>query len=94
MGQMLSVPTNWFIVSWKLALPSFAPVPAVLVTAYLNIALLEKYEHSVQAPLQEASAFASENVDAIKVCTQAGFDQFITEKRSSRPLLHWAGRAL
>ncbi|KAF8756598.1 ABC transporter transmembrane region [Rhizoctonia solani] len=55
------------VLSWKLALPSFAPVPAILVTAYFNIALLEKYEQTLHKPLEDASAFASENVDAIKV---------------------------
>ncbi|KAL5638199.1 hypothetical protein ACGC1H_005039 [Rhizoctonia solani] len=67
------------VLSWKLALPSFAPVPAILVTAYFNIALLEKYEHSVQKPLEDASAFASENVDAIKTVAALGRESLVME---------------
>lgn len=55
------------LVSWKLALPCLAPVPFLLAAAYYNIVYLERYEHDVQKPLEEASAFASEHVDAIKV---------------------------
>jgi hypothetical protein len=44
-----------------------SPVPFVIAAAYYNIIFIEKYERQVQKPLEEASAFASENVDAIKV---------------------------
>ncbi|ELU39147.1 leptomycin B resistance protein pmd1 [Rhizoctonia solani AG-1 IA] len=67
------------IVSWKLALPSFAPVPAILVTAYFNIALLEKYEQTLHKPLEDASAFASENVDAIKTVAALGRESLVME---------------
>ncbi|CEL59122.1 hypothetical protein RSOLAG1IB_12255 [Rhizoctonia solani AG-1 IB] len=67
------------VLSWKLALPSFAPVPAILVTAYFNIALLEKYEHTLQKPLEDASAFASENVDAIKTVAALGRENLVME---------------
>ncbi|KAJ1305894.1 hypothetical protein OPQ81_010614 [Rhizoctonia solani] len=67
------------VLSWKLALPSFAPVPAILVTAYFNIALLERYERSVQKPLEDASAFASENVDAIKTVAALGRESLVME---------------
>ncbi|CAE6445399.1 unnamed protein product [Rhizoctonia solani] len=67
------------VLSWKLALPGFAPVPAILVTAYFNIVLLEKYEHSVQKPLEDASAFASENVDAIKTVAALGRESLVME---------------
>ncbi|KAG8712504.1 hypothetical protein FRC11_015002 [Ceratobasidium sp. 423] len=67
------------VLSWKLALPSFAPVPAILVTAYFNIALLEKYEYSVQKPLEDASSFASENVDAIKTVAALGRESLVME---------------
>ncbi|CAE6421110.1 unnamed protein product, partial [Rhizoctonia solani] len=67
------------VLSWKLALPSFAPVPAILVTAYFNIALLEKYERSIQKPLEDASAFASENVDAIKTVAALGRESLVME---------------
>ncbi|CAE6449842.1 unnamed protein product [Rhizoctonia solani] len=75
------------VLSWKLALPSFAPVPAILVTAYFNIALLEKYEHTLQKPLEDASAFASENVDAIKTVAALGREGLVMEyfdKRSAQ----------
>jgi hypothetical protein len=60
------------VVSWKLALPGFSLIPLIIVAAYFNILFLEKYEHGVQKPLEDASAFASENVDAIKVCAILG----------------------
>ncbi|QRW25216.1 ABC transporter transmembrane region [Rhizoctonia solani] len=65
--------------SWRLALPSFAPVPAILVTAYFNIALLEKYEQTLHKPLEDASAFASENVDAIKTVAALGRESLVME---------------
>ncbi|CAE6439144.1 unnamed protein product [Rhizoctonia solani] len=67
------------VLSWKLALPSFAPVPAILVTAYFNIALLEKYEQTLHKPLEDASAFASENVDAIKTVAALGRESLVME---------------
>lgn len=59
--------SNSRTVSWRLALPGLSPVPLIIVAAYYNIIFLERYEHDVQKPLEEGSAFASENVDAIKV---------------------------
>lgn len=56
------------LVSWRLALPGLSPIPLIFVAAYYNVTSLEKYERNVQKPLEEGSAFASENVDAIKVC--------------------------
>ncbi|KAH7338340.1 P-loop containing nucleoside triphosphate hydrolase protein [Rhizoctonia solani] len=67
------------VLSWKLTLASYAPVPIILVTAYFNITLLERYEHSVQKPLEDASAFASENVDAIKTVAALGRESVVME---------------
>ena len=54
---------------WKLAVVGFIPLPFVFVAAWLNVVLLERYEASLQKPLEAASAFAGENVDNIKVTT-------------------------
>ncbi|CAE6488384.1 unnamed protein product [Rhizoctonia solani] len=67
------------VLSWKLTLASYAPVPIILVTAYFNITLLERYERSVQKPLEDASAFASENVDAIKTVAALGRESVVME---------------
>ncbi|CUA73287.1 hypothetical protein RSOLAG22IIIB_05235 [Rhizoctonia solani] len=67
------------VLSWRLTLASYAPVPLILATAYFNITLLEKYEHSVQKPLEAASAFASENVDAIKTVAALGREGIVME---------------
>ncbi|CAE6495501.1 unnamed protein product [Rhizoctonia solani] len=67
------------VLSWKLTLVSYAPIPIILVTAYLNITLLEKYEHSVQKPLEDASAYASENVDAIKTVAALGRESIVMD---------------
>ncbi|KAG8733596.1 hypothetical protein FRC11_004832 [Ceratobasidium sp. 423] len=67
------------VLSWKLTLASYAPIPLILLTAYLNITLLEKYEHSVQKPLEDASAYASENVDAIKTVASLGRESVVME---------------
>lgn len=60
-----------YLVSWRLSLVGLSPVPFILAAAYFNIVYIEKYERQVQKPLEEASGFASENVDSIKVCRNA-----------------------
>ncbi|KAG8699619.1 hypothetical protein FRC08_005185, partial [Ceratobasidium sp. 394] len=68
------------ILSWKLALPCLAPIPFLLAAAYYNIIYLEKYETDVQKPLEEASAFASEHVDAIKTVAALGRQDKVMEQ--------------
>ncbi|CAE7222292.1 unnamed protein product [Rhizoctonia solani] len=77
-GNFIGAFTLGVVLSWKLTLASYAPVPIILLTAYFNITFLEKYEHSVQKPLEDASAFASENVDAIKA-TALGRESIVME---------------
>ncbi|KAG8777844.1 hypothetical protein FRC12_000178 [Ceratobasidium sp. 428] len=71
--QIIIAATNLFggailglVLSWKLALLGISPLPLIIAAAYYNIVAMEKYEDDVQKPLEQASAFASENVDAIK----------------------------
>ncbi|QRV94570.1 ABC transporter transmembrane region [Ceratobasidium sp. AG-Ba] len=68
------------VLSWKLALPCIAPIPFLLAAAYYNVAYLERYEHDVQKPLEEASAFASEHVDAIKTVAAYGRETSVIEQ--------------
>ncbi|QRW08846.1 ABC transporter transmembrane region [Ceratobasidium sp. AG-Ba] len=68
------------VLSWKLALPCIAPIPFLLAAAYYNIAYLERYEHDVQKPLEEASAFASEHVDAIKTVATYGRETSVIQQ--------------
>ncbi|KAG9081161.1 hypothetical protein FRC06_005779, partial [Ceratobasidium sp. 370] len=68
------------VLSWTLALPCLAPIPLLLAAAYYNIAYLEKYENDVQKPLEEASAFASEHVDAIKTVAALGRQERVMEQ--------------
>ncbi|KAG8737610.1 hypothetical protein FRC10_008038 [Ceratobasidium sp. 414] len=67
-------------VSWKLALPGISPLPLIIAAAYYNIVSMERYENDVQKPLEEASAFASENVDAIKTVAALGREDAIMEQ--------------
>ncbi|CAE6502668.1 unnamed protein product [Rhizoctonia solani] len=67
-------------VSWKLTLLDMSPVPFVIIAAYYNIIFIEKYERQVQKPLEEASAFASENVDAIKTVAALGREDAVMEQ--------------
>ncbi|QRW20720.1 ABC transporter [Rhizoctonia solani] len=43
------------------------------------LGIVQKYEHSIQKPLDDASAFASENVDAIKTVAALGRENVIME---------------
>ncbi|CCO36629.1 ATP-binding cassette, subfamily B (MDR/TAP),member 1 [Rhizoctonia solani AG-1 IB] len=87
-GQQLVTATANFIgslilgivLSWKLTLVSISPVPFVIAAAYYNIIFIEKYERQVQKPLEEASAFASENVDAIKTVAALGREEAVMQK--------------
>ncbi|KAF8754585.1 ABC transporter transmembrane region [Rhizoctonia solani] len=78
-GNFIGAFVLGIVLSWRLTLASYAPVPLILIAAYYNIALLEKYEHSIQKPLNDASAFASENVDAIKTVAALGRENVIME---------------
>ncbi|GAB1521178.1 hypothetical protein RhiTH_004269 [Rhizoctonia solani] len=78
-GNFIGAFVLGIVLSWRLTLASYAPVPLILIAAYYNIALLEKYEHSIQKPLDDASAFASENVDAIKTVAALGRENVIME---------------
>ncbi|QRV83861.1 ABC transporter transmembrane region [Ceratobasidium sp. AG-Ba] len=66
--------------SWKLALLGISPIPLIIVSAYYNIISMEKYENDVQKPLEEASAFASENIDAIKTVAALGRENTVMER--------------
>ncbi|KAJ1300111.1 hypothetical protein OPQ81_002591 [Rhizoctonia solani] len=73
--------------SWKLTLVGITPIPFVIPAAYYNIVFIEKYESQVQKPLEEASAFASEHVDAIKTVAALGREEAIMrqfDKSASR----------
>ncbi|KAH7325369.1 P-loop containing nucleoside triphosphate hydrolase protein [Rhizoctonia solani] len=65
------------VLSWRLTLLGMSPVPFVIAAAYYNIIFIEKYERQVQKPLEEASAFASENVDAIKTVAALGREEAV-----------------
>ncbi|KAG9110045.1 hypothetical protein FRC07_008242, partial [Ceratobasidium sp. 392] len=67
------------VLSWKLALLGISPLPLIIAAAYYNIVAMEQYENDVQKPLEHASAFASENVDAIKA-TALGREQTVMEQ--------------
>ncbi|CAE6507142.1 unnamed protein product, partial [Rhizoctonia solani] len=68
------------VLSWKLTLLGISPVPFIIVAAYYNIVFIEKYEREAQKPLEEASAFASENVDAIKTVAALGREEAIMQQ--------------
>ncbi|CAE7087787.1 unnamed protein product, partial [Rhizoctonia solani] len=85
--QLVSATANFLgtlilglVLSWKLTLLGMSPVPFVIVAAYYNIIFIEKYERQVQKPLEEASAFASENVDAIKTVAALGREDAVMEQ--------------
>ncbi|CAE6474640.1 unnamed protein product [Rhizoctonia solani] len=68
------------VLSWKLTLLGISPVPFIIAAAYYNIIFIEKYERQVQKPLEEASAFASENVDAIKTVAALGREEAVMQQ--------------
>ncbi|CUA75232.1 phosphate-transporting ATPase [Rhizoctonia solani] len=68
------------VLSWKLTLLGISPVPFIIGAAYYNIVFIEKYERQVQKPLEEASAFASENVDAIKTVAALGREEAVMKQ--------------
>ncbi|CAE6340535.1 unnamed protein product, partial [Rhizoctonia solani] len=76
-GNFIGAFTLGVVLSWRLTLASYAPVPIILVAAYYNIVCLERYEHSIQKPIEDASAFASENVDAIKTVAALGRENIV-----------------
>ncbi|CAE6486016.1 unnamed protein product [Rhizoctonia solani] len=78
------------VLSWKLTLLGISPVPFVIVAAYYNIIFIEKYERQVQKPLEEASAFASENVDAIKTVAALGREEAVMQQFNKSASKHAA----
>ncbi|EUC62834.1 ABC family B (MDR/TAP),protein [Rhizoctonia solani AG-3 Rhs1AP] len=66
-----------FVLSWKLTLLSMLPLPFIFAAAYYNIMFIEGHERQVQKPLEEASAFASEHVDAIQTVAALGREEAI-----------------
>ncbi|ELU39567.1 multidrug resistance protein 1 [Rhizoctonia solani AG-1 IA] len=67
-------------VSWKLTLLGISPIPFIIAAAYYNIIFIEKYERQIQKPREEASAFASENVDAIKTVAALGREDAVMQQ--------------
>ncbi|CAE6441720.1 unnamed protein product [Rhizoctonia solani] len=85
--QLISATANFvaslilgLVLSWKLTLLSISPVPFIIGAAYYNIIYIEKYDRQVQKPLEEASAFASENVDAIKTVAALGREEAVMKQ--------------
>ncbi|CAE6474644.1 unnamed protein product [Rhizoctonia solani] len=68
------------ILSWKLTLLGISPIPFIIAAAYYNIIFIEKYERQIQKPREEASAFASENVDAIKTVAALGREDAVMQQ--------------
>ncbi|KAG8754876.1 hypothetical protein FRC11_006395, partial [Ceratobasidium sp. 423] len=78
------------VLSWKLTLLGISPVPFVIAAAYYNIIFIEKYERQVQKPLEEASAFASENVDSIKTVAALGREEAVMRQFNKSASKHTA----
>ncbi|KAF8747860.1 ABC transporter transmembrane region [Rhizoctonia solani] len=68
------------VLSWKLTLLGISPIPFIVAAAYYNIIFIEKYERQIQKPREEASAFASENVDAIKTVAALGREDAVMQQ--------------
>ena len=77
-----------FVLSWKAALVTLSPVVVLFVSGWLNVAMLEKYETTLQGPGSQAASFISENVDAIKEVVALGRERetlrIFDEQSSSR----------
>ncbi|KAG8915864.1 hypothetical protein FRC00_010755 [Tulasnella sp. 408] len=61
-----------FILSWKISVVSFIPLPAAVLAAYLNVVVLEKYESKQKDSLEKASAYAAEHVENIQTVAALG----------------------
>lgn len=55
------------LVSWKISLIAFIPIPLSLLAGYLNVVQLERYEALQKSPVESASAYVGENVANIRV---------------------------
>lgn len=50
-----------------MAIISFIPFPIVFLAVYHSVVQLEQYEEEQEEALENASSFAAENIDYIKV---------------------------
>lgn len=79
-----------FILSPKTALVCLSPVVVLFFSGWVNVAMLERYETSLQGPSSKASSFISENVGAIKEIVALGRERetlriFDEQCKSSTP---------
>lgn len=61
-----------FVLDWRMAFACLSPVVVLLFTGWLNVAMLQKYETSLQEPSNRASSYLGENIDGIKELTALG----------------------
>ena len=61
---------------WKLALVCIALVPLLLISGFLNVALLGKFQEQAKKTFEESASFASELISGIRTvasCSREGF---------------------
>ncbi|KAG8932796.1 hypothetical protein FRC01_012280 [Tulasnella sp. 417] len=66
-----------FILSWKISVVSFIPLPAAVLAAYLNVVVLEKYESQQKDSLEKASSYAAEHVENIQTVAALGREEAV-----------------
>ncbi|BFZ56053.1 hypothetical protein PYCC9005_003095 [Savitreella phatthalungensis] len=55
-----------FVLSWNLAVVCLAPIVIFVFSGYFNVVLLERYENEGQTAQDDAAAYASDNIGAIR----------------------------
>lgn len=75
--NMLGAVLLGFILSWKISVVAFIPLPAAVLAAYLNVVVLEKYESKQKDSLEKASAYAAEHVENIQTVAALGRERAV-----------------
>ncbi|PWN47942.1 P-loop containing nucleoside triphosphate hydrolase protein [Violaceomyces palustris] len=87
LGNLLGSVILALSLSWKVSLPLLAPISALLFSGWLNVVMLDKYEEKVRKPAQDAAAYISEVVTAIRTVMALGRERQVMRvfEKETRP---------
>ena len=101
MVNLLSTIIMSLILNWLLTITLLAGMVTLLVSSFLNVYAMEKYEVKMQEPVDRSSSYIAEIIDAIGTVSSLGreaevlnhFDESSTLSRSFMPNLVWGSVA-